>query len=85
VRSGRHLTHEPPPRPQVQPKPSRPDTQTVLKCSKAEMLTSASRMLRRTETYCLYNIEYRRGISQIHHQAAPSRAQAARAAVIGGT
>jgi hypothetical protein len=33
----------------------------------------------------LYNIEYRCGDSQIHHQAAPSRAQAAGAAVIGGS
>ena len=37
------------------------------------------------ETYCLYNIEYRRGNSQIHHQAAPSRAQAPGAALIGGS
>ena len=51
----------------------------------AEMLRSGSRMLQRAETYCLYNIEYHRGNSQIHHQAAPSRAQASGAAVIGGT
>jgi hypothetical protein len=53
--------------------------------AEAEMLRSGSRMLQRAETYCLYNIEYRRGNSQIHHQAAPSRAQAPGAAVIGGS
>ena len=53
--------------------------------AEAEMLTSGSRMLQRAETYCLYNIEYQRENSQIHHQAAPSRAQAPGAAVIGGT
>jgi site-specific DNA recombinase len=53
--------------------------------AEAEMLTSGSRMLQRAETYCLYNIEYSRGNSQIHHQAAPSRAQAPGAAVIGGS
>jgi Resolvase, N terminal domain len=36
------------------------------------------------DAFDLYNIEYRCGDSQIHHQAAPSRAQAAGAAVIGG-
>jgi hypothetical protein len=50
--------------------------------AEAEMLRSGSRMLQRAETYCLYNIEYRRGNSQIHHQAAPSRAKTAGAAIV---
>ncbi len=37
------------------------------------------------DPFGLYNIQYRCGRSQIHHQAAPSRAQAAGAALVGGS